>query len=102
VKPSVVEIDTSGTATTNRGRTVLQQGAGSGWIMDANGTIVTNNHVIEGATTITVTTYDGKTYTAQVINTDPTNDLAQIRQHKVKTHFNEFLPDTNGGLTKVL
>jgi hypothetical protein len=28
--------------------------------------------------------------------------LAQIRQHEVKTHFNEFLPDTEGGLTKVL
>ena len=77
---SVVEIDTSATATTNRGRrTVLQQGAGSGWIMDANGTIVTNNHVIAGATTITVTTYDGKTFPAQVINTDPANDLALIK-----------------------
>ena len=79
VKPSVVEIDTSGTATPNRGRTVQQQGAGSGWIMDANGTIVTNNHVIEGATTITVTTLDGKTFPAQLINTDPTLDLALIK-----------------------
>jgi serine protease Do len=76
---SVVEIDTSGTATTNRGRTVQQQGAGSGWIMDANGTIVTNNHVIAGATTITVTTIDGKTFAAQVINTDTVNDLALIK-----------------------
>jgi len=65
-KLSVVEIDTSGTATTNRGRTVQQQGAGSGWIMDTNGTIVTNQHVIAGATTITVTTSDGKTFPAQV------------------------------------
>jgi serine protease Do len=79
VNPSVVEIDTSGTAVTNRGRVVRQEGAGSGWIMDANGTIVTNNHVIEGATTITVTTYDGKTFPAQVINTDPANDLALIK-----------------------
>src|SRR5512136_1128317 len=41
---SVVKIDTQGTGTTVFGRTVQQQGAGSGWIMDANGTIVTNNH----------------------------------------------------------
>ena len=57
----------------------MQQGAGSGWIMDANGTIVTNNHVIEGATTITVTTSDGKTFPAQVINADPVTDLALIK-----------------------
>ena len=76
---SVVEIDTSATATSRRGRTVQQQGAGSGWIMDANGTIVTNNHVIAGATTITVTTFDGKTFPAQVINTDPANDLALLK-----------------------
>ena len=79
VESSVVEIDTSGTATTGRGRTILQQGAGSGWIMDANGTIVTNDHVIAGATTVTVTTFDGKTFPAQVINTDTVNDLALIK-----------------------
>jgi serine protease Do len=77
-KPSVVEIDVSSTVGTGR-RTVQQQGAGSGWIMDANGTIVTNNHVITGANKITVTTFDGKTFPAQVINTNPANDLALIK-----------------------
>ena len=77
-KPSVVEIDVSATVRSGR-RTVQQQGAGSGWIMDANGTIVTNNHVITGATTITVTTSDGKTFPAQVINADPVTDLALIK-----------------------
>jgi serine protease Do len=76
---SVVEIDTSGTTVTSRGRTVMQQGAGSGWILDPAGTIVTNNHVIEGATTITVTTFDGKTFPAQVLSADPVNDLALIK-----------------------
>jgi serine protease Do len=76
--PSVVEIDVSSTVSTGR-RTVQQQGAGSGWILDANGTIVTNNHVITGATTITVTTSDGKTFPAQVINADPVADLALIK-----------------------
>ena len=78
VKPSVVEINVTATVGTGR-RTVQQQGAGSGWIWDANGTIVTNNHVVTGATTITVTTSDGKTFPAQVINTDPVNDLAVIK-----------------------
>jgi serine protease Do len=75
---SVVEIDTSG-STTSRRRTVLQQGAGSGWIMDANGTIVTNNHVVAGAATINVTTFDGKIFPAKVINTDAVDDLALIK-----------------------
>jgi serine protease Do len=78
VNPSVVEIDVSATVTSGR-RTVQQQGAGSGWMLDENGTIVTNNHVITGATTITVTTSDGKTFPAQVVNTDPVTDLALIK-----------------------
>ena len=77
-RPSVVEINVSATVSTRR-RTVTQQGAGSGWIMDANGTIVTNNHVITGATTITVTTSDGNMFPAQVINADPATDLALIK-----------------------
>ena len=47
--------------------------------MDANGTIVTNNHVIQGATSIIVTTSDGKTFPAQVINSDTANDLALLK-----------------------
>jgi serine protease Do len=84
-EPSVVEIDTSGT-TTSRRRTVLQQGAGSGWIIDAAGTIVTNDHVIAGANTITVTTSDGKTFPAQVLNTDAVNDLALIKINAGQLH----------------
>ena len=76
--PSVVEINITATVSTGR-RTVQEQGAGSGWILDANGTIVTNNHVVTGATTITVTTSDGKTFPASVINTDPVTDLALIK-----------------------
>jgi S1-C subfamily serine protease len=77
-QPSVVEINVTATVQAGR-RTVQQQGAGSGWIMDINGTIVTNAHVIAGATTITVTTSDGKMYPAQVINQDATADIALIK-----------------------
>jgi serine protease Do len=73
-----VEINVTATVGTGR-RTVQQQGAGSGWILDTNGTIVTNNHVVTGATTITVTTSDGKMFPASVINTDPVTDLAVIK-----------------------
>ncbi len=78
VENSVVQINISATAQFGR-RTVQQQGAGSGWVLDSNGTIVTNNHVVEGATSISVLTSDGKSYPAQVINTDPTTDLALIK-----------------------
>ena len=77
-QPCVVEINVTATVSTGR-RTVQQQGAGSGWIMDTNGTIVTNDHVIAGTTTITVTTSDGKTFPAQVIGEDPVADLALIK-----------------------
>jgi serine protease Do len=76
---SVVEINITATATSARGRTVQEQGAGSGWILDSNGTIVTNNHVVQGATNITVTTIDGQNFPAQVLNTDATTDLALIK-----------------------
>ncbi len=78
VENSVVQINISATAQLGR-RTVQQQGAGSGWVLDSSGTIVTNNHVVEGATSISVLTSDGKSYPAQVINTDPTTDLALIK-----------------------
>jgi S1-C subfamily serine protease len=78
VQPSVVQINISATVQAGR-RTVQQQGAGSGWILDSNGTIVTNNHVVSGATSITVVTADGKSYPATVINTDPNIDLALVR-----------------------
>lgn len=81
---SVVKIDTTGTAVTFFGRSIQQQGAGSGWIIDANGSIVTNNHVIDGASTIKVTTLDGKQYPAQVVNADSVNDLAVLKINATK------------------
>ena len=53
-------------------------GTGSGIIYDTKGDIVTNNHVVNGATTISVTLSDGKTYAATVVGTDAADDLAVI------------------------
>lgn len=53
-------------------------GSGSGIIYDAKGDIVTNDHVINGASRITVTLKNGKNYTATVVGTDKADDLAVI------------------------
>jgi serine protease Do len=55
------------------------QSAGSGVILDSNGFIVTNNHVVEGATQITVTLSDRREFSAKVVGTDPKTDLAVIK-----------------------
>lgn len=55
------------------------QGAGSGVIIDPNGYIVTNNHVIDGATELQVTLNNNTTYKAELIGTDPNSDIALIK-----------------------
>src|ERR1700716_989994 len=54
-------------------------GQGSGFFISADGYAVTNNHVVDGADKVEVTTDDGKTYTAMVIGTDPRTDVALIK-----------------------
>ena len=56
-----------------------RQGSGSGVIIRQDGYIVTNNHVVSGATTIQVTLNNNKTYDATVIGTDPATDVALIK-----------------------
>ena len=55
------------------------QAQGSGFFISADGYAVTNNHVVEKATTVEISTDEGKTYTAKVIGTDPRTDLALIK-----------------------
>ena len=59
-----------------------QIGTGSGVIISVDGYIITNNHVIEGAQSIEITTNDNKTYTAELIGTDSSTDIALL---KIKT-----------------
>jgi serine protease Do len=54
-------------------------GQGSGFFISADGYAVTNNHVVDGADKVEVTTDDGKTYTAKVIGTDARTDVALIK-----------------------
>jgi putative serine protease PepD len=66
VSPSVVQIED-------------QTGLGSGIVFDARGDIVTNNHVVKGGTSLTVTTSTGKRYPAKLVGAFPPDDLAVIR-----------------------
>ncbi len=61
-----------------RGRGVVT-GQGSGFFISADGFAVTNNHVVDGADKVEVTTDDGKTFSAKVIGTDARTDLALIK-----------------------
>src|SRR5882724_10686837 len=60
-----------------RGRVIT--GQGSGFFISADGFAVTNNHVVDGASKVEVTTDEGKTYTAKVIGSDARTDLALIK-----------------------
>lgn len=79
VKPSVVAITDQVTTYNIFNQPVQAQGAGSGWIIRNDGYIVTNNHVVEGATNIVVTLNDGRTLSADKVYTDPFTDLAVIK-----------------------
>jgi serine protease Do len=57
----------------------LEMAQGSGFFISADGYIVTNNHVVDHATEVTVTTTDGKAIPAKVIGTDPKTDLALLK-----------------------
>jgi serine protease Do len=60
-------------------REFRQQGLGSGFIIDNEGYILTNNHVIDGADEIKVKTHADKEYIAEVVGTDPKTDLALLK-----------------------
>lgn len=79
VRPSVVAINVQITSYDIFNRAVTQEGAGSGWIIDSNGLIVTNNHVVAGAQNIEVTLNDGRVFIAQNVAADPVSDLAVVQ-----------------------
>src|SRR5438876_1323608 len=60
-------------------RDAPHRGAGSGFIIDADGSILTNNHVIDRAERITVKLSDGRSFRARVVGTDPDTDIALIK-----------------------
>src|SRR5436305_10407553 len=93
VLPSVVNIQTASTIRRRevdpffdpfgffggRDRTYTSQALGSGFVWSKDGIIVTNNHVVEGASQISVTMQDGTTVPAKLIGVDPDSDVAVLR-----------------------
>jgi serine protease Do len=76
---SVVAIDSMRLTRSPRYGVVPLEGQGSGVIIDSNGYIVTNNHVIEGASRVQIHLRDGRSFEGEVAGADPATDIALIR-----------------------
>jgi serine protease Do len=81
VYPSVVAISTEVSTQSFFYGPQKQSGAGSGWIIDKDGIIVTNNHVVEGASKVSIELYDGRIFEVDTskVHRDPVTDLAVIK-----------------------
>jgi serine protease Do len=94
VKPTVVYIRSQRTEQTTRQRVPpgmerffprfrqqpdIEQGSGSGFVVSADGYILTNNHVVEGAEQVTVRLLDRREFKARVIGSDPNTDVAVLK-----------------------
>lgn len=79
VSPSVVSITTQVLQATFFNGVVPEQGAGSGFVLDADGHVLTNYHVIRGAQKVTVSFEDGTTAPATLVGQDPRNDVAVLK-----------------------
>ena len=75
----VVEITVTSSSTSPFGGGDAQQSQGSGFVYDAKGHIVTNEHVVDGAESVTVRFWNGDTHQATVVGSDPSTDLAVIK-----------------------
>jgi putative serine protease PepD len=74
----VVEITVDSTSTSPFGAQ-SQRAQGSGWVYDPSGHIVTNQHVVDGAQSISVRFWNGAAYRATLVGTDPSTDLAVVK-----------------------
>ena len=77
---------------------IPSEGAGSGSVLDRNGHILTNFHVVDEAQSIQVTLFDGETYSATLVGKDPTNDIAVLR---IDAPPESLFPVTIGESTKL-
>jgi serine protease Do len=77
-------------------RFVPQRGAGSGFIIDPDGYILTNNHVVENAERITVTLADGRSFRAALVGADPAIDVALLKVSSRSALPTATLGDSNG------
>jgi putative serine protease PepD len=87
-RDGVVEITTKSTTTSNNspfpfggggGGSQQSQAQGSGFVYDSDGHVITNYHVVDGASSISVTFWDGSKYSAKVVGSDPSTDIAVLK-----------------------
>jgi putative serine protease PepD len=74
----VVEIKVSSQVSDPSGGVRSQQAEGSGFVYDTDGHVITNQHVVDGATSVRVTFWNGQSFDARVVGTDPSTDLAVL------------------------
>jgi S1-C subfamily serine protease len=79
ISPSVVKIDVAQTSRSRSGEPREHQGGGSGFVFTPDGLVLTNSHVVHGATRIDVSLPDGQHFPAHILGDDPATDLAVIR-----------------------
>jgi serine protease Do len=94
VAPAVVSIVTETVSYNWFWQAVPQTGAGSGIIISADGYIVTNNHVVEGAQKVTVTLSNGSAFAATVVGTDAQTDLAVVKIDASNLSYLHFLSNS--------
>jgi S1-C subfamily serine protease len=98
VNRGVVNINTKGVSG-NLFMTFESQGEGSGSVINRQGHVLTNFHVVEGANKITVTLFDGNTYEAKLVGGDPNSDVAVL---KIEAPPESLFPVTFGSSSNLL
>src|SRR5271166_797775 len=79
ISPSVVKIDVAQPGRSRSGEPRERQGGGSGFVFTPDGLVLTNSHVVHGASRIQVSLPDGQRFPAHILGDDPATDLAVIR-----------------------
>jgi len=99
VNRSVVNIATRSVSARLYSLGAIAEGEGSGTVIDRQGHVLTNFHVIDGAREIQVTLYDGKTYEGQLVGVDPASDIAVL---KIDAPAASLVPVVFGNSTHLL
>jgi putative serine protease PepD len=99
--PSVVEIDATQASSNSPfpGGSGSSSALGTGFVYDARGDIVTNEHVVSGATSVTVKFQDGSTFKGTVVGTDASTDLAVVRVSAPASKLKPLALADSGGLS---
>src|SRR5207302_7715773 len=77
--PGIVQITNEQQVLQSSGSQIVPAGAGTGFVIDNQGHILTNNHVVVQAQRLEVQTTDGKTFPAKLVGRDPRTDLAVVQ-----------------------